>query len=40
MRAPDGSALATSPFLAGAEVSLADLFFTPMIAYLPAMEEG
>ena len=33
-------ALAGAPYLTGAEPSLADLFVTPMIAYLPAMPEG
>ena len=32
--------LAAAPYLAGAEASLADLFLTPLVAYLPAMAEG
>lgn len=27
-------------YFAGAEASIADLFYTPMVAYLPAMPEG
>ncbi len=33
-------ALGSSPYLAGAQASIADFFVTPMIAYLPAMPEG
>ena len=32
--------LADAPYLAGQEASLADLFVSPMVAYLPAMAEG
>jgi len=32
--------LAETPYLAGAEASLADLFLGPCVAYLPAMAEG
>lgn len=33
-------ALAASPYLAGAQASIADFFLAPVIAYLPAMAEG
>ncbi len=32
--------LAASPYFAGEEASLADLFLAPLVAYLPAMAEG
>ncbi len=32
--------LGNTSYLAGAEVSIADFFVTPMVAYLPAMPEG
>jgi len=39
LAAVDG-ALTASPYLAGEEASLADLFLAPLVAYLPAMAEG